>query len=552
MDTDPRLSELLLRWQELRQEGRTVTAAELCGECPELAGELQRRMVTVDHWEQFLGTGDEEEAAKATPASFGKYRVVRVLGDGGQASTLLAFDPDLRCHVVLKLYHMACTPTEQEKVLSEGQALARVRSPYVARCYGVERQDGVPALVIEYIPGRNLREQQIVRPLDIAQSLELTKQLAEGLAAVHACGLLHRDLKPENVLIGDDGRPRLVDFGLAAALASPDLASISGTLPYMAPEQARGESERIDARTDLYGLGAVLYELLTGRPPHQGATPEELWQAARAGDVVPPRQLNRRVPRAVNDLCLRCLAKDPTQRFASAAELAVSVRRLQRWWRGGLPFAVVAVLFLSLFLAAGTIGWRLGQPVRHVTDSAVYAHQPALAVRVWRPETQYAPLSEALPVRDGDELQVRFRVPAGLHAGLFSVNGRGELTLVEQYPPCDEPTELVYPASGQTRPLGPPPGTELLLVCGRSAGPVSEPEVRHVWGNAGMWPALDPRRLLWLQASRVKDEGEKPRDFVGAAVERRESDPVLRRLDGLRERLTPKYPFFEGLAFRHD
>jgi hypothetical protein len=123
---------------------------------------------------------------------------------------------------------------------------------------------------------------------------------------------------------------------------------------------------------------------------------------------------------------------------------------------------------------------------------------------------------------------------------------------VEQYLPCDEPTELVYPASGKTRPLGPPSGTELLLVCGRSAGPVSEPEVRDAWGNAGTWPPLDPRRLLRLQASRVKDEGEKSRDFLGAALDRRESDPVIGRLDGLRERLTPKYPFFEGLAFRHD
>jgi serine/threonine protein kinase len=164
MDTDPRVSELLLRWQELRQQGQIVTAGELCADCPELAGELQRRIVRVDHLEEFLGTRDEEEAANATPASFSKYRVVRILGDGGQASTLLAFDPDLRCHVVLKLYHRASSPTEQEKVLSEGQALARVRSPYVARCYGVERQDGVPALVMEYIPGRNLRQQQSVLP----------------------------------------------------------------------------------------------------------------------------------------------------------------------------------------------------------------------------------------------------------------------------------------------------------------------------------------------------------------------------------------------------
>jgi hypothetical protein len=157
-----------------------------------------------------------------------------------------------------------------------------------------------------------------------------------------------------------------------------------------------------------------------------------------------------------------------------------------------------------------------------------------------------------LPVQTGDWLQVRFCVPAGIHVGLFSVNGGGRIMLLEQYPPREEPVELVYPASEKTKRLGPPPGTELLLVCGRSNGPVSEPEVRDAWGKATMWPPLDPRRLLRLQASHVKDEGEKPRDFVGEAVERPEFDPIIRRLDGLRERLTPSYPFFEGLAFRHD
>jgi Protein kinase domain len=550
MDTEPRVSELLLRWQELRQEGRVVTAAELCPDSPELASELERRLETVDYWEQFLGIHDDEEEASGTPASFGKYRVVRSLGGGGQASTLLALDPDLNCHVVLKLYHNAQTPAEQEKVRSEGQSLARVRSPYVVRCHGVERQEGVPALVEEYLPGRDLREQQRVRPLNAIQALELTEQLAEGLAAVHACGLLHRDLKPDNVLICDDGRPRLVDFGLAAPLASAELSRIAGTLPYMAPEQARGQSEQIDARTDVYGLGAVLYELLTGRPPHQGATQEERWRAACAGDVVPPRQLNRRVPRDVNDLCLRCLAKDPTRRFASAAELAGSARRLQRWRRWRLPLAAAALLLMLALAAAALVAWPL-RDGRLVEDGASPTFQPDLTVRVWRLETGYTTLREALPIRSGDELQVRFHAPAGLHIGLLSVNGRGRLVLLERYPPRDAPAELTYPAPEQTRRLGPPPGTEVLLVCGRASAPVDEAELRHAWGDAEPWPALPPRRLLRLQAGRVRDVGEVSRDF-GAAQERPESDTVVHRLDGLREQLTRAYPFFEGLAFRHE
>src|SRR5207244_13719 len=122
--------------------------------------------------------------------------------------------------------------------------------------------------------------------------------------------------------VGDDGVPRLVDFGLAKPLGDDTLHHISGTLAYMPPEQARGESDRIDARTDLFGLGAVLYHLLTGKPPYHGLDKEELWEAARAGDVVPARERNPKLAPAVNDLCMRCLAKDPTARFASAAELA--------------------------------------------------------------------------------------------------------------------------------------------------------------------------------------------------------------------------------------
>src|SRR5205823_4333292 len=141
-----------------------------------------------------------------------------------------------------------------------------------------------------------------------------------------------------------------------------------------------------------------------------------------------------------------------------------------------------------------------------------------------------------LPVRNGDELQVRFRVPPGLHVGLFSVNGRGRLSLLEQYPPQKRAAELVYPGPDKTRSLGPPDGTEVLLVCGRPAGAVSEAELQAVWKEAEAWPALArPRHLLRLQPSQVQEEGEHLRDLVGEVRDRLDSDVVARRLDRLRE-----------------
>jgi serine/threonine protein kinase len=563
MDTDPRVDEMLLRWQELRQQGQVVSAAELCADCPELAGELQRRMETVDHWEQFLDTRAEGEAPSTVPESFGKYRVVRPLGDGGQASTLLAWDPDLRCHVVLKLYHDARTAAEQDRVLNEGRALARVRSPYVARCYGVERQGGVPALVVEYVPGRNLRQEHRARPLGLGQALELTGQLAEGLAAVHACGRLHRDLKPDNVLVGDDGRPRLVDFGLAAELASDDLAGVSGTLPYMAPEQARGEAERIDARTDVYGLGAVLYELLTGRPPHQGASREELWRAACAGDVIPPRQLKRRVPRAVNDLCLRCLAKDPTQRFASAAELAGAARRLQRWRR--MRWHLAAVTLLLALAAGGALAWSLVYPPAQPTTSAQPPVQEPLKGSIdvvvsepGNPRRQMLQLGDpaARPLKEGDEVQVVASVNRPAYLYVLWVNTEGKVLPVYPWvkgdwrrrPAQEAPVrKLRLPAEpGGVWRIDPgPAGMETLLLLAREE-PLRE-DLAKALAGLGPQPMVDEMDVAWFEnGALVRDEAERAPNLK-ATLEG--SNPLLRQQRALEERLKGHFSYSRGICF---
>jgi serine/threonine protein kinase/exonuclease VII small subunit len=302
-------------------------------------------------------SSDDTDTGAPTPAGgwpkrVGKFEVVCQLGRGGQATTLLAFDPDLRREVVLKLYHQARTPEEREAVLQEGRALARVRSPYVAPCYSAERFEDTPYLVVEYVPGQNLADRQQARPVPLKEALELVRQAAEGLAAVHAGGLLHRDVKPANILVGEDGRARLVDFGLATPVAGGDLDRLSGTLAYMAPEQARGEGQHIGLRTDLYGLGGVLYFLLTGRAPHAGTTTAALLAAASAGDVEPPATYRPDLPAAVNDLCLRCLARDPAQRFGSAGELVTALRlarpRRRRWPLAAAFVGTAAALLLAV------------------------------------------------------------------------------------------------------------------------------------------------------------------------------------------------------------
>ena len=175
---------------------------------------------------------------------------------------------------------------------AKGGALARVRSPFVAPCFGVEIQSDETDLVVEYIPGRTLKDVTAAERADFEFCTRVVAQVAEGLAEVHACGLLHRDIKPQNIILGDDGLPRLVDFGLAVPVASDSLHGIAGSPPYMAPEQARGQGERVDVRTDVYGLGAVLYYLVTGQPPHEGKSVEKTIELASAASIVPPRRLS--------------------------------------------------------------------------------------------------------------------------------------------------------------------------------------------------------------------------------------------------------------------
>jgi hypothetical protein len=329
-----RISELVKRADELSPADWGALLAEECGADASLKEDALRLL----HRLHASGEGDllqpappsagaaaetvtyaPTEHGSAEPARIGKYQQIRRFSQAsGQAAAYLAFDPDLSRHVVLKRYHGQAD--EETGEIEEGRALARVRSPYVAGCLGVDRAGEEPFLVVEYIPGRNLAEVRADGPFEHPRAVSIVTQLAEGVAAVHACGLIHRDIKPANVILHDDGSPRLVDFGLAAHLGSRRLRWICGTPAYMPPEQARGEGDRIDQRSDVFALGAVLYFLLTGRAPYAGTTAGEIVEAARKAVIAPPRGFDPAIPKAVEAVCLKALAAAPENRYASAQE----------------------------------------------------------------------------------------------------------------------------------------------------------------------------------------------------------------------------------------
>jgi serine/threonine protein kinase len=320
---------------------------------------------------------------------------------------------------------------------------------------------------MEYIPGNSLSEVCKKRALSIAEAVRLVEQVAEGLEAVHACGLVHRDVKPSNIVLGDDGIPRLVDFGLAAHLGSADLRAITGSPPYMAPEQARGQWERIDARTDVYGLGAVLYHLLTGQPPRDGKTPIAILEQARDEPIVPPRRRNPRAPRALEKICLKAMASDPQSRFASAAALRHELRRY-RLMRRVAPVLAAAVVLLAMIGMAWSSWPGPVRPSPDDRDGPIAGRQttkPQSDLHVSRFEISYFPNPDAedydrrraglLGIQsfaafldDDVTVQAKLSEPAYSYLIAFRPDGTDEV--------CDPEDEGMAPTA-KSEPMYPPP-----------------------------------------------------------------------------------------------
>jgi len=448
---------LVLELELVRRDGRFADLDAYLARFPERANTV-REVFAGDT----VAVPDREVTGSVTSNELASspegYELIRKLGGGGQAATYLARDRALQRLVVLKRYHGVACSSRREAVLNEGRALARVRSPFVAPCYGVETRGDEIDLVGEYVPGRSLTELTADERADTGRCVRLIEQVAGGLAEVHACGLLHRDIKPKNIILGDDGVPRLVDFGLAVPVASEGLHAVAGSPPYMAPEQARGQGERVDARTDVYGLGAVLYYLLTGQPPHEGKTLIEALEQARDAPIIPPRRLNPRVPRTLEQVCLKALAADPQSRFQSADAMR---RALGRYllMRRAMPVLGVFVIMLALVVSAWAF-WRATTEPQPAPRP-----EPQVTLRVTRFEIPHFPRLDAqhfdprrvgtlgrtsFAARVDDEVTVRAELsePAYAYLIAFGPDGTNEL--------CD-PDDDDLPPPKKQQPLYPPP-----------------------------------------------------------------------------------------------
>jgi eukaryotic-like serine/threonine-protein kinase len=258
-----------------------------------------------------------------------RYRVERLLGHGGMASVYLAHDAELDRPVAVKVLTDALAGEDElrQRFLREGRTAAALSHPNVVSVFDAGEEDGRPYIVMEYVAGETLADTLAQRgPLPPEEAVDLALQACAGLAQAHASGLVHRDVKPQNLLIGEGATVKVADFGIARAAEATQLTAtgtILGTAAYLAPEQAAGEP--VTPATDVYALGAVLYELLTGRVPHDTRSLGDLARRQAGEPATPPSDLTPGIPPAVEDVVMRALARLPEHRPPTAGDLAADL-----------------------------------------------------------------------------------------------------------------------------------------------------------------------------------------------------------------------------------
>ena len=257
-----------------------------------------------------------------------------------------------------------------QRFLGEAEAIAKIQHPHIVGVYQVEMLKEQPILVLEYLPGGNLREKMDGKPQAAIPTAILMRKVALAVQAAHDAGVIHRDLKPANILLDSNGEPKITDFGLAKQSESDSGLTASGAImgspSYMAPEQAMGKIREIGAWTDVYALGAILYEMLIGRPPFLGEDPHETLLQVINQEPVSIRQLNPVVPRDLETICHKCLHKDKALRYSSAQALADDLDRylegspiiarraswIERSWRWMRRHPLFCLLLLAM------VGWK--------------------------------------------------------------------------------------------------------------------------------------------------------------------------------------------------
>jgi serine/threonine protein kinase/Tol biopolymer transport system component len=443
-----------------------------------------------------------EETAAFIGRELGAYTIVDFLGRGGMGDVYRARDRQLDREVAIKILPPLFTKDTDRLLRFEREArtLAALSHPHIGAIYGLEHVDGVPALVLELVDGPTLAERLSQGPLTVRNAVAIAVQIADALEAAHRQGIIHRDLKPANVKVATSGCVKLLDFGLAKGVDHHDTRSASdtlavspttsgpgavmGTAAYMSPEQARGEP--VDARSDLFSLGAVLYEMVTGRKPFSGDTASAILEAILNDTPPAPRAFNPDLPLILDHVVMRLLAKDRGARHQQASAVRIELQRLvgeldagsSRWLRRRRRSALAA----AAIVLVGTAIWTARRPA-----------PGALVDREYTQVTHFAD-SATSPAISSDGRWLTFI------RGASTFHGHGQIYVKAL--PDGEPRSLTSDGVAKMSPVFSPDSSTIAYTTVTS---------QHVWdtwtvpvsgGEARRW-LQNASGLAWLRDGRV-------------------------------------------------
>jgi WD40 repeat protein len=511
------LRELLhLEWEYRRRGGEDITPHEYRLRFPHHAALIEQVFTATGPPRSGAGSPPTVPGVELPPGSIAAgppagiewpqvpgYEILGVLGRGGMGIVYKARQLGLERVVALKMILQAshASAEERQRFHGEAQAVARLQHPHIVQIYEVGEHQGWPYFSLEFCAGGNLDQKLDGTPLAPLQAAHLVEALARATHVAHGAGIVHRDLKPANVLLTADGAPKIADFGLARRLdvaGQTRTGAVLGTPSYMAPEQA-GKAKEATPAADTYALGAILYELLTGRPPFKAATDLDTVLQVASQEPVSVRRLQPRTPKNLETICHKCLEKDPKKRYTSAAALAEDLRRFQAGepiaarpaaalervlkWVQRRPAVAALVAVVLLTAAAGFAGtlaqWRQAEAARADADARADAEaaahrqaQEALDESQQRLYTANMSLAEREwnNADTGQVLRLLDRCPAALrrwewhyldglcHAALLTLRGHADRVSAVAYSPdgqrlasasLDGTVRIWDPATGQ-------------------------------------------------------------------------------------------------------
>lgn len=546
MTTNDALADLLAKWEEAWEHGHDIPAAELCAEHPELIEIVVQKIDRLKRmaWMVSSSNGDSEGNEAETSGQpdptigktlAGRYTVESFIAEGGFGRVYKANDLELQRPVAVKVARCAKGSTGQSNLLEEARRAAKLRHAGIVPVIDVGLDDDRGFVVSAYIDGFDLAEVIEKDRPSPHEAARIVSDIAEALHFAHKEGFVHRDIKPENVLLDRERRALVTDFGLAASFEEVVRRKglRSGTLAYMSPEQIAGEAQLIGPRSDIYALGVVFYEMLTGRLPYQARTPGALREQILFRPPVPPRSLNPSVPEELEAACLRSLSKLPADRFSTAAELATALRASpsRRWPSLPLRWIFLVLLVVGLFAAGLVLGMLLSSSTKIDASKTEPVHEEGVLVfdgtsRILTPLERFAPVTleawvqpKFYPKRDnqfiiGSDIPTKHGIGLGMSEAVLSAEYIPGMVFSEGAIPLNRFSHVAAVfGEGETR----------LYVDGRKVGvgPATKPEggTTFVVGNVGKGNPINffvgkVRRVRISKGERYKDDFVPEEKFI--------------------------------------